>query len=241
MGGAARRGRDRRLIARGRLFEALVRDNLVTGCTAAFRSDYKDLVIPVPAACAHNSWSALWSRPSPTSRASTRRCSPIASTPPISTASALPWRKKRQRQRTAATQIHRRQASPGGGPAGPLRAAYSRLEQNRHRYPVGQTQLQLLGGAIRHAERRIPILGETSSARRLSTASWELATLRYVRYRRGSGDGARMSRTNIEIRYDIKAWFSTWLRTAEIHSLRHTAIRRHVPGWSLHSAATASV
>ena len=46
-------GRNRRLIARGRLFEALVRDNLVTGCTAAFRSDYKDLVIPVPAACAH--------------------------------------------------------------------------------------------------------------------------------------------------------------------------------------------
>ena len=36
-----------------------MRDNLVTGCTAAFRSDYKDLVIPVPAACAHNSWAAL--------------------------------------------------------------------------------------------------------------------------------------------------------------------------------------
>ena len=52
-------GRNRRLIARGRLFEALVRDNLVTGCTAAFRSDYKDLVIPVPAACAHDSWTAL--------------------------------------------------------------------------------------------------------------------------------------------------------------------------------------
>ena len=44
-----------------------------------------------------------------------------------------------------------------------LRAAHSRLEQNRDRYPVGQTQLQLLGGAIRHAERRIAILGETSS------------------------------------------------------------------------------
>ena len=46
--------------ARGRLFEALVRDNLVTGCTAAFRSDYKDLVIPVPAACAHDP-GARWS------------------------------------------------------------------------------------------------------------------------------------------------------------------------------------
>ncbi|HEX6115209.1 MAG TPA: glycosyltransferase family 2 protein, partial [Geminicoccaceae bacterium] len=51
--------RHRRLIARGRLFDALVRDNLVTGCTAAFRSDYKDLVIPVPRACTHDSWAAL--------------------------------------------------------------------------------------------------------------------------------------------------------------------------------------
>ena len=41
--------RNRRLVARGRLFEALIRDDIVSGCTAAFRADYKDLVIPIPA------------------------------------------------------------------------------------------------------------------------------------------------------------------------------------------------
>jgi hypothetical protein len=66
-----------------------------------------------------------------------------------------------------------------------LQAAYSRLDQNRHRYPVRPTHLRLLGGAIRHTEQRIAILRETSSARRLLAASWELATLRYARYSEG--------------------------------------------------------
>ena len=179
-------GRNRRLIARGRLFEALVRDNLVTGCTAAFRSDYKDLVIPVPAACAHDSWSALV----------------VAAVADVARIDAplLAYRQHAANQYGLA-RYHGEKNGNGSGPRLPkstaeklcqaegrlarLRAAYNRLEQNRDRYPVGQTQLQLLGGAIRHAERQIAILGETSSARRLLTASWELATLRYVRYSEG--------------------------------------------------------
>jgi Glycosyl transferase family 2 len=179
-------GRNRRLIARGRLFEALVRDNLVTGCTTAFWSDYKDLLIPVPAACAHDSWSALV----------------VAAVADVARIDVplLAYRQHAANQYGLA-RYHGERNGNGSGPRLPkstaeklrqaegrlarLRAAYSRLDQNRHRYPVGQTQLQLLGGAIRHAERRIAILGETSSARRLLTASWELATLRYVRYSEG--------------------------------------------------------
>jgi hypothetical protein len=179
-------GRNRRLIARGRWFEALLRDNLVTGCTAAFRSDYKDLVIPVPAACAHDSWSALV----------------VAAVADVARIDAplLAYRQHAANQYGLA-RYHGEKNGNGSGPRLPkstaeklnqaqgrlarLRAAHSRLEQNRDRHPVGQTELELLGGAVRHAERRIAILGETSSARRLLTASWELATLRYVRYSEG--------------------------------------------------------
>ena len=49
---------NRRLIARGRPFEVLIRDNIVTGCTAAFRADHKGLVIPIPAEWLHDAWTA---------------------------------------------------------------------------------------------------------------------------------------------------------------------------------------
>jgi Glycosyl transferase family 2 len=181
--------RNRRLIARGRLFEALVRDNLVTGCTAAFRSAYKDLVIPVPTACAHDSWAALV----------------IAAVADVARIDApllayrqhagnqsglerfreehLAERRMRKPPADKLSQIERQAAR--------LRAAYHRLERNRERFPTSPARLRVLRGAIRQAERRLAILRETSPARRVLMTSWDLATLRQFRDAKGLGRRGR--------------------------------------------------
>lgn len=51
--------RERRLIAGGRAFEVLLRRNAVTGATMAFRADYRDLILPIPALWVHDAWIAL--------------------------------------------------------------------------------------------------------------------------------------------------------------------------------------
>jgi glycosyltransferase involved in cell wall biosynthesis len=181
--------RHKRLIARGRLFEALIRDNLVTGCTAAFRADYKDLVIPVPAACAHDSWAALV----------------IAAVAKVARVDAplLAYRQHganqsglaRYREEHATEQRIRKPAAEKlrqvERQAARLRAAYDRLERNRERFPTTETRLRLLRGAIRHAERRLAILREPSPARRVLMTSWDLATLRRFRDAKGLGALAR--------------------------------------------------
>jgi hypothetical protein len=177
--------RNRRLIARGRLFEALVRDNLVTGCTAAFRSDYKDLVIPVPAACAHDSWAALV----------------IAAVADVARIEVplLAYRQHAANQSGLARyrgehltdqRMAKRPADKLGQierQAARLRAAYHRLERNRERFPTREARLRVLRGAIRHTERRLAILHETSPARRALMTSWDLATLRRLRDAKGFG------------------------------------------------------
>ena len=49
---------------------------------------------------------------------------------------------------------------------------------------------------MRHAERRLAILRQTSPARRVLTASLELATLRYLRY----SEGFRRCRKDVIVR-----------------------------------------
>jgi glycosyltransferase involved in cell wall biosynthesis len=177
--------RNRRLIARGRLFEALVRANLVTGCTAAFRSDYKDLVIPLPSACAHDSWAALV-------------IAAVADVARID-AALLAYRQHAGNQSGLAR--YREKHAPGPRTNKPaaeklrqierrasrLRAAYDRLGRNRERFAASEPRLRLLGGAIRQAERRLAILREPSPARRVLMASWDLATLRRFRDAKGFG------------------------------------------------------
>ena len=72
-----------------------------------------------------------------------------------------------------------------------LRAAYDRLDRNRERFPTSEPRLRLLRGAIRQAERRLTILRETSPARRMLMASWDLATLRRFRDAKGFGRGGK--------------------------------------------------
>ncbi len=51
--------RERRQIETGRLFDALLRRNLVTGAAMAFRSEYRDLLLPIPPGWVHDYWIAL--------------------------------------------------------------------------------------------------------------------------------------------------------------------------------------
>jgi glycosyltransferase involved in cell wall biosynthesis len=185
--------RNRRLVARGHLFEALIRDDIVSGCTAAFRADYKDLVIPID--WPHDCWTAfLIAAVADIARIDEPL---LAYRQHAANQSGLArYRRERygmgQRNRKP-TAEHLRKVELR---VARLRAAYHRLDRNRDRFPTQQSHLSLLRGAIRHAERRAAILRDTSLARRLLTASWELATLRYVRF----SEGFRQCRKDVIVR-----------------------------------------
>jgi glycosyltransferase involved in cell wall biosynthesis len=51
--------REQRLVNDGRAFDVLLRRNVVTGATLAFRAKYRDLILPLPAYCQHDAWIAL--------------------------------------------------------------------------------------------------------------------------------------------------------------------------------------
>jgi glycosyltransferase involved in cell wall biosynthesis len=180
--------RNRRLIERGRPFE-------VTGCTAAFRADHKELVIPIPTEWLHDAWTAFL----------------IAAVADIARIDEplLAYRQhaanqcglaRYRREKHGTVQRNRKPTAEKlrqiECKVALLRAAYHRLDRNRDRFPTQQGHLRLLRGAIRHAEMRAAILRETSLTRRVLTASWELATLRYVRY----SEGFRQCRKDVIVR-----------------------------------------
>jgi glycosyltransferase involved in cell wall biosynthesis len=51
--------REQRHMDRGRVFEVLLRRNVVTGATMVFRAEYRDLLLPIPAGWVHDAWFAL--------------------------------------------------------------------------------------------------------------------------------------------------------------------------------------
>jgi glycosyltransferase involved in cell wall biosynthesis len=187
--------RSRRSVARGRLFEVLIRDSLVAGCAVAFRADYKELVVPISQEWVHDAWIALL----------------IAAVADIAGIDEplLAYRQhagnqiglaRYRRERYGAGQRLRKPTAERlrkvECEVARLRATYHRLDRNRDRFPTQQGHLRLLRGAIRHAEMRAAILRETSLSRRVLTASWELATLRYVRY----SEGLRQCRKDVIVR-----------------------------------------
>jgi hypothetical protein len=166
---------------------------MVTGCTAAFRADYKDLVLPIQ--WPHDCWTALLIA----AVADIARIDEplLAYRQHAANQSGL-GRYKREKygagQRTRKpTAEHLRKVELR---VAHLRAAYDRLDRYRDRLPSQEGHLRLLRSAIRHAERRAAILRETNLARRMLTASWELATLRYVRY----SEGFRQCRKDVIVR-----------------------------------------
>ncbi len=51
--------RERRRVQNGRAADVLLRRNVVTGATMAFRAEYRDLVLPIPPGWLHDAWIAL--------------------------------------------------------------------------------------------------------------------------------------------------------------------------------------
>ncbi len=43
----------------GRMIDILLKHNVVTGATLAFRASYRDLILPIPPSCFHDTWIAL--------------------------------------------------------------------------------------------------------------------------------------------------------------------------------------
>jgi len=50
---------EQKRIIKGRAFEVLLKHNVVTGATMAFRSEFKDLILPIPENWIHDAWIAL--------------------------------------------------------------------------------------------------------------------------------------------------------------------------------------
>jgi glycosyltransferase involved in cell wall biosynthesis len=51
--------KERKLVRSGKALEVLLRYNIITGMTLAFRSSYKKYVLPIPPCCMHDMWIAL--------------------------------------------------------------------------------------------------------------------------------------------------------------------------------------
>lgn len=50
---------EQRQLIKGRAFRVLVKHNVVTGATMAFRSEFKGLILPIPESWVHDAWIAL--------------------------------------------------------------------------------------------------------------------------------------------------------------------------------------
>lgn len=50
---------EQKRFAKGKTVEVLVKHNVVTGATMAFRSEFKDLILPIPSTWVHDGWIAL--------------------------------------------------------------------------------------------------------------------------------------------------------------------------------------
>jgi len=51
--------KEQREAMKGEIFKTLLKHNVVTGATMAFRSEYKNILLPIPKNCIHDEWSAL--------------------------------------------------------------------------------------------------------------------------------------------------------------------------------------
>jgi glycosyltransferase involved in cell wall biosynthesis len=139
---------ERRLFDARRGFEALLRRQIVTGATLAFRAQYRDLLLPIPEGWVHDAWIALL-------------LSAVAWGIPV----IEPLIKYRQHSAQQIGEPHRslyqqylrargKTTADFQRAARAIRAARDRL---RERAPGSATAIQSLGRKLLHAERRIRI------------------------------------------------------------------------------------
>lgn len=163
----------------GDAFRVLVRHNVVTGATMAFRSAHRSLILPIPPAWTHDGWIALIVAavadlamiPEPLVAYRQHAANQIGAVP----------RDKRTKGRKPAAVVAQRHAE---------RVRLYALARERLVSPaasacVSPGVLKLLDGAITHYRAREAMLEQPSRWRRLPLAVREVLTLRYHRYARG--------------------------------------------------------
>ena len=165
---------DRRRFAAGDAFGPLLRRNWVTGATAAFRSAYRDLILPIPDGWMHDAWIALMI-------AAVADCVPVAE--PLIRYRQHPAQQIGGEKLTLLAQWRLAQKMNAGTfrqIARNFAAAYDRLA-GRPDVPVGR--VKRLADKVRHAEARA---GMRECGRwRLPGVLRELAAGNYGRYSRG--------------------------------------------------------
>jgi glycosyltransferase involved in cell wall biosynthesis len=171
-------GRLRRRLVRGSAFEVILRQNVVTGATMAFRSRYRDLVLPIDAEWMHDGWIALL----------------IAAVAPVR-AIARPLVSYRQHAAQSIGALRRSlyqqylNAKKLDGPWFSLQArlydaALRRLSEcSAESHPVGGERLEMLREKVRHWQRRSAIRDRRIA--RLLPSTVELLTFRYRRFSLG--------------------------------------------------------
>jgi glycosyltransferase involved in cell wall biosynthesis len=165
-------------LRRGRPFEVILRQNVVTGATMAFSSRFKPLVLPIDPRWVHDGWIALLI-------AATGAPVRISDEPMIryrqhATQAIGALRRSLLQQYRNARDMSRQVFAEH---AEMYQAAYERLTAVSHQFPVAPEVLAMLEQKIQHFRTRSQIrLGERG--RILSSVS-ELVSLRYRRYSMG--------------------------------------------------------
>jgi glycosyltransferase involved in cell wall biosynthesis len=175
-------GTEQRLLAGGKPVDVLLKHNVVTGATMAFRSTFKDLVLPIPADWVHDAWIAFL----------------------ISAVSELGIIRKPlvQYRQHPGSQIgavktgfsdrvdHARRLSPEAysAVADRYRTAYDRLRTSGWTPRHPRTMSKVLA-KIRHSRARSEL--PRNLARRLFFVAGELLTLRYHRFSFGFHSAAK--------------------------------------------------
>ncbi len=161
-------------IRQGRAFEELIKYNIVTGATLAFRAEYKPLVLPISDLWVHDAWIALL----------------IAAVGRVGVLEE-PLVLYRQHEANQIGSIRSRRRRSAGSPAeifsgrvGRFKQLHERLLSRAAQFRLRRDVLPELKAKIKHLKAR----GAMPDSRlgRLPLAVRELLTLRYHRYGRGT-------------------------------------------------------
>ncbi len=170
----------RQELREGRGFDHLVRRTLVTGATMAFRSRFRDLVLPVPAGVEHDAWIALL-------------VSAVAGMEPVEEplvlyrqhgGNAIGARRVGLVRRAGRARVLRAQG---------LRARHARNAAALERltaWGADAARLQALGDSLEHLQVRME-LAEHARTLRLRGVAGELARRRYARFSEGVSSALR--------------------------------------------------
>jgi glycosyltransferase involved in cell wall biosynthesis len=184
------RGAEKRLVTSGRGVDVLLRRNVVTGATMAFRSEYKDLLLPIPqnAVHVHDEWIAFFLAAvadislldAPLMQYRQRPAQAIGAHPPtglgmlLAQAAASSWDGNVAAHRDSIDWYER---------------LAERLKEHGANYSLNRRVLHLIEGKIEHLQRRI-CMPRSRIPRALFVAR-ELSCLGYHRYSIGMWAAAK--------------------------------------------------